>query len=138
MKKSIKIGIAAVAIAGVLGLAGCASDADRTSQNLSTAAEAFEIQRTIVATNGITGKTMLFVEGRCSLESAESFLAGAIEITCKISSEDYVKHFYVPGDQDQIVITQEEPIDVSEYHTRVILKPLGSIPEFDIMLGEDG
>lgn len=138
MKKTTKIiATAAILVLGGIGLVGCESDADKTSRNLSTAAEAFEIQRTIVATNGITGQIMLYVEGRCSLESADSFLAGALEINCKISSDGYVKHFYVPGDQDQVVITQEEPIDVSEYHTRVILKPQNLIPEFDIMLGED-
>lgn len=135
LTKGLIIGVLAATGIGIL--AGCESDADKTSRNLSTAAEMFEIQRTIIATNGITGKTMLYVEGRCSLESADSFLKGALEITCKISSERYVKHFYVPGDQDQVVITQEEPIDVSEYHTRVILKPQNLIPEFDIKLGED-
>lgn len=139
MKTFAKIGaVLAIGALGITALAGCESDADKTSRNLSTAAEAFEIQRTIVATNGITGQIMLYVEGRCSLESADSFLAGALEINCKISDSGYVKHFYVPGDQDQVVITQEEPIDVSEYHTRVILKPQNLIPEFDIQLGEDG
>lgn len=139
MNRKTKTAIALGAILGSFALMGaaCTSDADKASENLSTAAEAFEIQRTIVATNGITGQTMLFVEGRCSLESAESFLAGALEITCKVSSEEYYKHFYVPGDQDQVTITQEKPIDVSEYHTRIILKPQNLIPEFDIMLGED-
>lgn len=138
-RKSTKIIAGLLVAAGLtLGIAACTSDADKVSRNLSTAAEQFEIQRTIIATNGITGKTMLYVEGRCSLESADSFLAGALEINCKIASDQYVKHFYVPGDQDQVVITQEKPIDVSEYHTRVILKPQNAIPEFDIMLGEDG
>lgn len=136
MRKSrIWAGVTAALLA--TALVGCTSDADNASRNLSTAAEAFEIQRTIVATNGITGQTMLFVEGRCSLESADSFLKGALEITCKVDSDEYYKHFYVPGDQDQVVITQEKPIDVSEYHTRIILKPQNLIPEFDIMLGED-
>lgn len=137
MRKSTKIASVGLAALIAVVLVGCESDADKTSRNLSTAAEAFEIQRTIVATNGITGKTMLFVEGRCSLESADSFLAGALEINCKIGPSEYVKHFYVPGDQDQVVITQEAPVDVSEYHTRVILKPQNLIPEFDLKLGED-
>lgn len=136
MKKKY-LAIAAGVLALGLVLTGCESDADKTSRNLSTAAEAFEVQRTIVATNGITGQTMLYVEGRCSMESADSFLAGAIEITCKISSDEYLKHFYVPGDQDQVVIYQEKTIDVSEYHTRVILKPQNLVPEFDIQMGED-
>lgn len=136
MKRKI-IAAAIVALAAV-GLVGCTSDADKASHNLSTAAEQFEIQRTIIATNGITGATMLLVEGRCSLETADSFLAGAVEITCKVATDEYYKHFYVKGDQDQVVITQEAPIDVSVYHTRIILKPQNLLPEFDIVLGENG
>lgn len=134
--KRVIASIVAVGIA-VAALTGCTSDADKTSHNLSQAAEAFELQRTIVATNGITGEIMLYVEGRCSLESADSFLAGAIEITCKINRNEYTKDFYVPGDQDQVVVKQLEAVDVSEYHTRVIIKPQNLIPEFDLMWGED-
>jgi hypothetical protein len=137
MKINKKLATLGVISAGVLALAGCTSDADRSSENLSTAAEHFEIQRTIVATNGITGQVMFYAEGRCSLETADSFLAGAIEIVCKTGPDEYYKHFYIKGDQDQMAITQEKPIDVSEYHTRIVLKPQNVIPEFDIMLGED-
>lgn len=128
---------AVIAVAAVVGLAGCSSDADQASRNISTAAEQFEVQRKIIAVNGITGETIFFAEGRCSLETADSFLAGAVELTCKQSSSEYRKHFIVLGDQDSIAITQEEPIDVSEYHTRIILKPQNAIPEFDIVMGED-
>lgn len=135
MKKTLAI--AALALAATATLAGCTSDADQASLNLSTAAEAFEVQREIVAINGITGETIFYAEGRCSLESADSFLAGALEVTCKYSSSEYRKHFIVLGDQDSVSITQSEPIDVSEYHTRIILKPQNLLPEFDIMVGED-
>lgn len=138
MKRKNKIiaAIAGVAAATAL-LAGCSSDADTASRNLSTAAEAFEVQRTIIAVNGITGETIFFAEGRCSMESADSFLAGAVEITCKQGPEEYRKHFIMLGDQDSVAITQEKAIDVSEYHTRIVLKPQNVIPEFDIMMGED-
>lgn len=137
MKMSKKI--AAVLVAGTLalGLASCTSDADMASKNLSTAAEAFEVQRTIVGINGITGNTIFFAEGRCSVESAESFLPGAVEVTCKYGPSEYRKHFVMLGDQDSISITQEHAIDASEYHTRIVLKPQNVIPEFDIMVGED-
>lgn len=134
MKRIVAAGAAAVL---AVGLAGCASDADKASENLSTAAESFEVQRTIVAVNGITGERIFFAEGRCSMESAESFLAGALEITCKQGPDEYRKHFLLLGDQDSVAITQEKAIDVSEYHTRIVLKPQNVIPEFDIMLGED-
>lgn len=137
MKTRNKIITAIAAGALALGLASCSSDADVASRNLSTAAEYFEISRTIIAVNGITGETIFFAEGRCSLESADSFLAGAVEITCKQGPEEYRKHFLILGDQDSVAITQEKPVDVSEYHTRIVLKPQNVIPEFDIMMGED-
>lgn len=131
MKKIIALAILAV---GAIIISGCTSDADKASENISTAAEAFEVQRTIVATNGITGEIMLFAEGRCSFEYPSS---GRIDITCKYGPDDYRRHTYIRGDQDQVVITQEVGIDVSEYHTRIVLKPQNIIPEFDIMVGED-
>lgn len=136
MKKKIFAAAVGVALVAAAVLAGCSSNADKASYNLSTAAEAFEIQRTIVGINGITGQTILFVEGRCSLESADSFLAGALEVTCKYGPDEYRKHFILLGDQDSVSITQEKSIDVSEYHTRMILKPQNIIPEFDLQVGE--
>ncbi|MBQ9917426.1 MAG: hypothetical protein IJO71_09550 [Microbacterium sp.] len=135
----INRGIAAISIAAVaaLGLSACTSDADTASKNISTAAEAFEVQRTIVGINGITGATIFYAEGRCSVESAESFLPGAVEVTCKYGPDEYRKHFVMLGDQDSLSITQEKSIDVSEYHTRIVLKLQNVIPEFDIMVGED-
>ena len=71
----IKKMIAAGALAGMALLApACTSDADRASENLSKAAEQFEVTRRVVVFNGITDKILLQVEGRCSLESAESAL----------------------------------------------------------------
>lgn len=137
MNRKTKVWAGVTIALGLTALVGCSSDADQASRNLSTAAEAFEISRTIIAVNGITGETIFFAEGRCSMESAESFLPGALEITCKQGPDEYRKHFLVLGDQDSVAITQEKPIDVSEYNTRIVLKPQNVIPEFDIMMGED-
>jgi len=130
-KKAI---IATVLVAGALALAGCTSDADKASENISTAAEAFEVQRTIIGVNGITGKTIFFAEGRCSFEYPAS---NRVDVTCKYSKDEYRRHTFFMGDQDSVVVTQEEAIDVSEYHTRIVIKPQNVIPEFDIMVGED-
>lgn len=115
-------------------LVGCASDADQAAKNISTAAEAFEVQRTIVGINGITGETIFFAEGRCSFEYP---VTSRVDVTCKYGPEEYRKHVFILGDQDSVVITQEVAIDVSEYHTRIVLKPQNLLPEFDIMVGED-
>lgn len=134
MKKSkIALALAGAAV-GVMALAGCTSDADKASENIAVAAEAFEVQRTIVGINGITGNTIFFAEGRCSFEYPSG---SRVDVTCKYSDSEYRKHTFLLGDQDSVVVTQEEAIDVSEYHTRIILKPQNIIPEFDISVGED-
>lgn len=132
----LKNKIIAIVAAGILatGLAGCTSDADKASENIATAAEAFEVQRTIVGINGITGDVTFFAEGRCSFEYPSG---NRVDVTCKYSPDEYRKHTFLMGDQDSVVVTQEKSIDVSEYHTRIILKPQNLLPEFDIMVGED-
>lgn len=131
MKRALS---AAVIVGAMLGLAACTSDADKASENIATAAEAFEVQRSIVGINGITGETIFFAEGRCSFEYPSG---GRVDVTCKYGPDEYRKHTFILGDQDSVVVTQEAPIDVSEYHTRIVLKPQNVIPEFDIMVGED-
>lgn len=130
-KKSIVIAaLAAMVLAPVL--AGCVSDADKAATNIATAAEQFEVQRTIVGINGISGDTVFFAEGRCSFESS----GRRFDVTCRYGPNEYRKHVFIMGDQDSVSITQEEPIDVSVYHTRVILKPQNLLPEFDLEVGK--
>lgn len=135
MKRSRKIALAgagALAIAIITGGAGCTSDADKASENIATAAEQFEVQRTIIGQSGITDDIFLYVEGRCSFEEA----GDRIDITCKYGPDEYRKHTFLIGDQDRVGITQEQAIDVSVYHTRIVLKPENILPEFDIEMGE--
>ena len=54
-----------------IGLSGC-NDADIASQNLSTAADNFQINRRIVFYNGITDTYILTIEGLCSIGSGNS------------------------------------------------------------------
>jgi len=130
MKKPLAL--AAVVCAAILVFAGCTSDADRASENIATAAEQFEVNRTVVGINGITGETIFFAEGRCSFENS----GRRFDLTCKYGPNEYRKHVFILGDQDSVTITQEEAIDVSVYHTRIILKPQNLLPEFDLEVGE--
>jgi hypothetical protein len=123
------------ALGAALILAGCTSDADMADYNTKQAAEAFEVQREFVGINGITGDTVFYAEGKCSFEYPEP---RRFDLMCKYGPEKYRKHVFIMGDQDSVTITQSDDIDVSEYHTRIILKPQNLIPEFDIMVGEDG
>lgn len=134
MNKFTKIIAASAIVLGAVALAGCTSDADMADYNTKQAAEAFEVQREFVGINGITGKTVFYAEGKCSFEYPTS---RRFDLICKYGPDEYRKHVFIMGDQDSVTITQSKSIDVSEYHTRIILKPQNLIPEFDLMVGED-
>lgn len=133
MKNKNLIIAAAVALVGGIALTGCTSDADTANENIKTAAEQFEVQRTIVGINGITGKTIFYAEGRCSFEDMGG---DRFDLICRYAEDEYRKHVFFMGDQDSVTVTQEEPIDVSVYHTRIVLKPESAIPEFDLEVGK--
>lgn len=119
---------ATIAAALLLTGAGCQSDADKASENISTAAEQFEVQRSIIGVNAITDKPAFEVEGRCSIERDGDRLI----VTCKHGEDDYRKHELGLADNVYYASVQLEGIDVSEYHTRIIIKPENIIPEFDL------
>lgn len=123
-----RFAVAAFAVA--IALTGCTSDAKKASDNLSVAADNFEVQRLIVGVNGITDEVLFSVEGRCSIERD-----GDLVVTCKHAENDYRKHFLGLSDNVTYVSTQLEGIDVNVYHTRIILKPQNIVPNFDLSTG---
>lgn len=130
MKRILAVFFAA--ILSVVGLSACTSDADKASENLSKAAEQFEVQRRIVGVNAITGEYAFEVEGRCSIEVPDRRL----EVICRHSENDYRKHFVGLADNVYYVVVQLDGIDVSVYHTRIVIKPQNVIPEFDLEAGK--
>jgi hypothetical protein len=128
---SILSKIAAAFLAAAL-VVGCSSDASKVSQNISTAADQFEVQRHIVGINGITDEILFEVEGRCSIERRSYDL----RVTCKHGSDDYRRHHIGISDNVSYVVTQLEGIDADEYRTRIILKPQNIVPNFDLVTGE--
>ena len=110
-----------------LVLAGCTSDADVASQNLSLAAEQFEIDRRVVFFNGITDTYLLSIEGKCSIEDD----GNQLEVTCKVGPEEFKKHFLGLSDNVSYFVEQLEGTEVSVFHYRVIFKPEVIIPDID-------
>lgn len=130
-KRIITVAVTALA---ALALAGCASDADKASDNLSKAAEQFEVPRRIVGINGITDEVLFEVEGRCSLERGES-MEDTLDVICKHGPNDFRKHFVGLSDNVTFISTQLKGVDVSVYRTRIILKPQNLIPNLDLVTG---
>lgn len=134
MKNTKKITITALALAA-LTLAGCKSSADTVSDNLGKEAEKFNLQRKIVGINGITDKVLFEVDGRCSLEYGDS-MGGTLDVICKHGPDDYRKHFIGLSDNVTFISTQVKGLDVSEYRTKIVLKPENLVPDFDLVTGE--
>lgn len=112
--------------------AGCATDADLASYNLSKEAEMFQIDRRVVFLNGITDTYMLSIEGRCSIEDQ----GRQLEVTCKVGEGAYKKHFLGLSDNVTYFVEQLESSDVSVYHYKVIFKPQSIIPDVDLSVGK--
>lgn len=137
MKRLLTLLAAVALLATTAVAAGCGpTDADVAAKNLSTAAEQFEIARRIVAVNGITDTYLLEVEGYCSLETADSGLAGTAAVICKVGEDEHgnalVKKSYVYlSDNVTFVVQQVDPAAVSTNHYRFIFKPEAIVPDID-------
>lgn len=127
IKKALAVGFVAV---GALTMTGCASDAKVASDNISTAADNFEINRRIVFLNVQTGKYELEIQGRCSIDDD----GNQLEVTCKTAENSYKKHYLGKAQDFTYFAEQLEGADVSVYHYRVIFKPQSIIPapELDV------
>lgn len=133
MRKKHIITAAAALAAVVIALVptGCGdSDADVAAKNISKAAEQFEVFRRIVFFNGITDKYLLEIRGFCSVETYDSGLSGALEVTCK-DGKEFKKSFLGLSDNVSYFVEQMDGINVSTTRYRVIFKPEVIVPNFD-------
>ena len=131
MKKKLITG--ALVLAAAFGLTAC-DDADVASENISKAADNFEVNRRIVMFNGITDKYLMEVVGRCSITDE----GNQLEVTCKTGKDQYKKHFLGLSDNVSYFVEQGEPINVSVYHYRVTFKPQSIIPDPDFRGSSEG
>jgi hypothetical protein len=127
--------IGAIALAALLTAAspGCTSDADMASENLSTAAEQFEVQRRITVINPISDSVVFEVEGRCSIEPSGNQLVAI----CKHGEDDFRKHNTGVGTIGMWSSFQLDPIKVDVYRTRLIVKPETVLPDVDLETSGD-
>jgi len=131
--KNLKaLGIAVLIALSATLLTGCDSAADTASQNLSTAADQFEIDRTITFYNGITGEWFATVKGYCSINDSGEQL----EVTCKVADNQYTKDFLGLSDNVTYFAFQNETADVSLYHRRLLVRPEAILPDIELDIGQ--
>lgn len=118
----------------VVAITGCGSNADTVSDNISKEAEKFKVGRRIVVVNSITGTTEFSVEGRCSWENPPRQLV----VICKDGPKKFTKATIGLGDNTTWASVQLGPINVSEYRTKIIIRPTSIVPDLDLVTGEQG
>lgn len=118
------------AATAALFLAGCRTQADVVSSNLSKAADQFEVPRRVVFYNGITDSYMLTIEGLCSLGNHDD--PGELTVTCKTGEEAYKKHFLGLSDNVTYFVEQLEDVSADPYHYRVIFRPSTIVPDVEV------
>lgn len=119
-----------LAIAMLVGVVGCSTDATVASHNISKAADMFEIDRRVVFYDAIQGKYLLSIEGKCSLKADRA--DNQLEVTCKTGANEYKKHFLGISDNVTYFAEQVRASNQDVYHYRVIFRPEVIIPDIDL------
>lgn len=132
MKKSVATLIAVGAIATTALLTGCAGESVTVSENLSTDADNFKIERNIIFYNGITNEVMAEMTGFCSITDE----GNQLEVTCKEGDNRYTKDFLGLSDNVTYMALQTDAKDVSVYHRKFVIKPEALLPEFEFSAGK--
>lgn len=115
-------------LAIALGVAACKDDARVASENLSKAADNFEIVRNIVFYNVWTDTEVASILGRCSIEDYNTKMVAV----CKDGPGDFKKHYLGRSINLSYFAVQVEGADVSTMHTRITWKPQQFIPDIDM------
>jgi hypothetical protein len=127
-----KVGALLVALLAFLALAGCDSAASVASENVSTAADNFEVNRLIVGVNLRTGETLFTAQGACSITRD-----GDLVVICKESAnpDTFKKHYFGLAEGVTYVSTQLGPVVANQFRTRIILRPTTILTDFDLSAG---
>lgn len=123
----------ALLLASIIGLSACSNDADVASQNLSYAADNFQIERRIIFIDTWTDTYLLSVTGLCSVKSASDTTGSdGIAVTCKTGANEYKKHYLGLSGNVTYFSEQLGAAQVGVYHYKVNFKPTTIIPDVDM------
>lgn len=120
-----------IVVAGLvcLGVAGCTDAATTANDNLSKAADNFEVPRRIVGINGITDKVLFTVEGFCSITPTDKKL----DVICKTDANGTVERTTLGlSDNVTYVVTQLNGVKVNLFKPRIIFRPETIVPNFEL------
>lgn len=122
--------VLALGLGSMGALSACTPQAQTASDNLSKAADSFEINRRIVFFNGITDKYLLTIEGLCSINPDTA--SRKLDVTCKTGPNEYKKHFLGLSDNVSYFVEQLDGAKVDVFHYRVIFRPETIVPDINL------
>lgn len=127
MKRTI--GFVSAGLVALAVLTGCTSAADQANENLSKAADNFEVPRRIVGINGITDKVLFSVEGFCSINND----GRKLDVVCKVDPSGTVERTTLGlSDNVTYVSTQMGGVKVNLFRPRIIFRPETIVPNFEL------
>jgi hypothetical protein len=124
LRKTLALG--ALLAAGI-SLAGCDEEARIASQNLSTAADNFQVLRRITVLNTRSGQPSLLIEGACSQEGDR-----IVRIICKMPDGSYRKTIVSAAETDTVLSEQLGSTATSGTRYVVTINPAEIIPIFKV------
>lgn len=119
------LSVVAMFIVGLM-LTAC-DDAEIAKNNLTKAADNFEVMRRVVMYNAITGNAVMVTEGKCSVDNDQY----RTSIICKLGDGQYVRNFYGRSDNISYFVEQMETVPVNVYNYRRTFKPQSLLPDID-------
>ena len=122
MKKTL---IAAILLT-VLCLAGCETEAQRVSYNISQEADNFNTIRQITVINCIQGDVLFQMTGKMSITADTN--DNQLEVIVEDDNGKYKKHFIGLSDNVTYVVEDITDGDVSKYHYTLNFNPKMWIP----------
>lgn len=109
-------------------LIGCTfDDATVARNNMTKAADNFELMRRIVFYNVRLGQNVVSVEGKCSIEYGND----RTEYICKLGEDRFIRNFLSSSNDIVAIVEQMGPVPVNVYHFRRTFKPQTIIPDVD-------
>lgn len=115
-----------VAILACCILAGCDTEAERVSYNLSQEADNFNDIRQITVINCIQGDVLFQMTGKMSITA--DVLDNQLEVIVEDENGEYKKHFIGLSDNVTYVVEDVTSDDVSEYKYTLNFNPKMWIP----------
>ena len=110
-----------------LALSGCSDDATTARNNMTKAADNFELMRRIVFYNVRLGVNVVTVEGKCSIE----YGSARAEYICKLGDGKFIRNFVSDSQDIVAIVEQMDSVPVNVYHFRRTFKPQTIIPDID-------